>query len=152
MNSSCFFVYFDNLLRTFSFNIDIDSVFINGSTTSVGKTTVNGVYEDIFTGKCCVPKLEPIPDAFVYRYNISVTYDGISLSDVRSMYVYEALCQEHFQLQSGVQFKLKGGFCFINAQCVEHSDADDEDSCMRCMPERNQYSWSYESCDHTFHG
>lgn len=73
-----------------------------------------GGYEDIFTAVCCIGNPVGTDDVYVAMYDVSISNDGVTYSNEKTVYVYDSTCQEIEVQNNGSRlFTLKVKLCIV---------------------------------------
>ncbi|XP_060561687.1 fibropellin-1-like [Ruditapes philippinarum] len=107
-----------------------------------------GGYEDIFTGVCCVQdNIIDTESLFVTQYDFSISNNGLTFVNYKSVYVLDSTCQEGENTSfDNASFSLKTGFCFINGSCTAEKEMAPV-GCLACQSIKDKYNWTdYNPC------
>ncbi|KAK3102225.1 hypothetical protein FSP39_009739 [Pinctada imbricata] len=101
-------IYGRNFLNTNSFRCQVSSIqtLVDGTSVFEGSSTVNGTQRSPFEAICPLQKSVSSSSTFVYSYNVSISNDGVSFSNISEVYVYNSLCQEMIDSSGTTVFNL----------------------------------------------
>ncbi|XP_060592666.1 von Willebrand factor D and EGF domain-containing protein-like [Ruditapes philippinarum] len=91
----CFHVRSSNILEGFICQANISKITFNGERQFISTHTFSGGYEDIFTGVCCIQdKSIRTKGVFVTKYDFSISNNGITYGNNKTVYVFDSTCQD----------------------------------------------------------
>ncbi|XP_060573106.1 neurogenic locus Notch protein-like [Ruditapes philippinarum] len=139
----CFHVRSSNILEGFRCKANISKITISGERELISTPSFFGEYEDIFTGVCCIQdNVIDTEGLFVTKYDFSISNNGITYGNVKSVHVYDSTCQEAtFTSFENASFSLKPEYCFIDGGCVAENDMSPA-GCLACQSLVDEYNWT----------
>jgi hypothetical protein len=90
-------------------SISNGQITVSGEKELVSTKSFTGGYEDIYTGVCCIQdNIIGTKGVFATKYDFSISNNGITYGNDRSVYVFDSTCQEvEFTSFENASFSLK---------------------------------------------